>query len=327
MLDAVDVGKRAGDQDLAHDTFVPLREARRTRETEKPFRAGGRARVFGACLARMDARQPLRPDLWRSGRRIRVAWANASVSWSAHDDPGVKSLAESQFLHSEHLSGIIDLIGKVSQLFWIILVPARTSTTSASFSPQPDLRARRRCLRACRSTTGPGPRRRSARPPRRRNAVGGEMPALIAGGVRTAAYPQARDIEIGAAGARCARRRSGLVGRNDWISACPARSCASVPWRFSNAQPSTSMSNRSSAAGSDARSTTWSMPMMVKGVAIVVLPIRSRWEMNLARVTSVLTCRNSPPRGREYNMVSPSRTNPTFSCTRNDAEFSANVPQ
>ena len=25
------------------------------------------------------------------------------------------------------------------------------------------------------------------------------------------------------------------------ISACPARSCASVPWRFSNAQPSTSM--------------------------------------------------------------------------------------
>src|SRR5262249_49941357 len=44
MLDAVDVGQRTGNQNPGHDT-CPLAEARRTRKNEKPFRAGGRARV------------------------------------------------------------------------------------------------------------------------------------------------------------------------------------------------------------------------------------------------------------------------------------------
>ena len=71
VLDAVDVGQRAGDQNLAHDTSVRVRGA--DPEKPKPFRTSGRARVLGACLARLDARQPFRRDLLRSGRRIRVA--------------------------------------------------------------------------------------------------------------------------------------------------------------------------------------------------------------------------------------------------------------
>jgi len=51
--------------------------------------------------------------------------------------------------------------------------------------------------------------------------------------------PQAQMIEIGAAGARRSLRRPGLVGRNDIDQRVPG--CASVPWRFSNAQPSTCM--------------------------------------------------------------------------------------
>ena len=74
VLDPVDVGQRAGDQNFAHDTSVCVRGAEP--EKQKPFRTGGRARVLGACLARSDARQPFRTDLSRSGRRIRVAWMN-----------------------------------------------------------------------------------------------------------------------------------------------------------------------------------------------------------------------------------------------------------
>jgi hypothetical protein len=72
MLNAIDVGKRTGDQNLRHDT-CPSRGDAPDPKNKKPFRAGGRARVLGACLARMDARQPLRPVSWRSGRGIRVA--------------------------------------------------------------------------------------------------------------------------------------------------------------------------------------------------------------------------------------------------------------
>ena len=48
---------------------------------------------------------------------------------------------------------------------------------------------------------------------------------------------------------------------------------------------------------------------------------------NAERVSFVLTCGKSPPRGLEYKVVSPSREKPSFSCTRNDAALSANAPE
>src|SRR5262245_35472825 len=70
MLDAVDVGQRTGDQNLAHDTSVRERE-RLTPESKSPS-ARRKGSGLGACLARSDARQPFRLDLLRSGRGIRV---------------------------------------------------------------------------------------------------------------------------------------------------------------------------------------------------------------------------------------------------------------
>src|SRR5262249_62358610 len=70
---------------------VRVRRAEPEWEKKKPFRRGGRARAFGACLARTDARQPFRPDLQRSGRRIRVVNASTRVVMASTFDPSWSS--------------------------------------------------------------------------------------------------------------------------------------------------------------------------------------------------------------------------------------------
>src|SRR5262245_53910872 len=61
MLDAVDVGQRTGDQNLAHDTSVRERE-RLTPESKSPS-ARRKGPGLRACPARPAARPSFRPDL------------------------------------------------------------------------------------------------------------------------------------------------------------------------------------------------------------------------------------------------------------------------
>src|SRR6266851_5956558 len=49
----------------------PFARGRAEPENQEPFRGGGRARVSEHASRESDARQPLRPDLSRSGRGIR----------------------------------------------------------------------------------------------------------------------------------------------------------------------------------------------------------------------------------------------------------------
>src|SRR5262245_5887320 len=71
------------------------------------------------------------------------------------------------------------------------------------------------------------------------DAVGAEMLGDRARVERL--HAQAEMVEIGAAVAEVPSAGPASLAGTMSISVRPARSCASVPWRFSNAQPSTSM--------------------------------------------------------------------------------------